>query len=90
MERVIRHAKDRGRFMELDGQPDRLDLSDEHCRMAREMGVMVSVDSDAHSVLELEFARGGVRQARRGWLEPRHVLNARPLEELRRILHNGR
>lgn len=86
LERVLRHARERGCFMELNGQPARLDLDDHACRMARDMGVLVSIASDAHGVLEFGHLEWGVGQARRGWLEARHVLNTRPLEEIRRLL----
>jgi DNA polymerase (family 10) len=86
MVRVIRHARDRGCFLELDAQPKRLDLLDTHCRMAREEGVLVSIDSDAHSALDFANLRYGIGQARRGWLEPADVLNTRPLSELLALL----
>ena len=86
LERVLRHARERGCFMELNGQPARLDLDDHACRMARDIGVLVSIASDAHGILEFGHLDWGVGQARRGWLEARHVLNTRPLEEIRRLL----
>lgn len=86
LERVLRHARERGCFLECNAQPDRLDLDDHACRMARDAGVLVSIASDAHSTLELAHLRWGVAQARRGWLEPAHVLNARPLARLRPLL----
>lgn len=86
LERVLRHARERGCFMELNGQPSRLDLDDHACRMARDIGVLVSIASDAHGILEFGHLEWGVGQARRGWLEARHVLNTRPLEEIRRLL----
>jgi len=86
MARVIRHARDRGCYLELNAQPKRLDLLDTHCQMAREEGVLVSIDSDAHSILDFANLRYGVGQARRGWLEARDVLNARPLGELLPLL----
>ncbi|MBK6004519.1 DNA polymerase/3'-5' exonuclease PolX [Ramlibacter ginsenosidimutans] len=86
LERVLRHARERGCFMELNGQPTRLDLDDHACRMARDIGVLVSIASDAHGLLEFGHLDWGVGQARRGWLEARHVLNTRPLEEVRRLL----
>ncbi len=84
--RVIRHAAERGCFLELDSQPKRLDLDDTHCRVARDEGVMVSIDSDAHALPGLDNVTLGVAQARRGWLEKSHVLNTRPLRELRTLL----
>ncbi|HEY0825298.1 MAG TPA: PHP domain-containing protein, partial [Ramlibacter sp.] len=86
LERVLRHARERGCFLELNAQPTRLDLDDRACRMARDAGVLVSIASDAHGVLELANLQWGVGQARRGWLEPAHVLNTRPLAQLRRLL----
>lgn len=86
LERVLRHARERGCFMELNGQPARLDLDDRACRLARDVGVLVSIASDAHGVLEFGHLEWGIGQARRGWLEARHVLNTRPLEEIRRLL----
>lgn len=86
LERVIRHARERGCFLELNAQPSRLDLDDRACRMARDAGVLVSIASDAHSTLELAHLQWGVGQARRGWLEPDHVLNTRPLAQVRALL----
>ncbi len=86
MLRIIRHAKQRGCFLELDAQPDRLDLIDSHCQSAKEEGVLVSIDSDAHSTFDLANLKFGVGQARRGWLEKQDVLNTRPLAALRKLL----
>ena len=86
MLRIIRHARDRGCFLELNAHPDRLDLLDTHCQMAKEEGVLVSINSDAHSSFDFANLRYGVGQARRGWLEKDDVLNTRPLAALRRLL----
>ena len=86
MLRIVRKAKRNGCFLELDAQPDRLDLDDVHCRMARDEGVLVSIDSDAHGVGDFAHLQYGIGQARRGWLSPAEVLNARPLPELRSFL----
>jgi DNA polymerase (family 10) len=83
---IVRKAKARGVSLELNAHPERLDLSDVHCRMARDEGVLVSVNSDAHSVNDFENLRYGIGQARRGWLEKKDLLNARPLAELRHLL----
>lgn len=82
MAAVIRRAKERGCFLELDAQPARLDLDDLHCQMAKAEGVLVSIDSDAHSVRDFANRTYGVGQARRGWLEKGDVLNTRSLAEL--------
>lgn len=83
---IVREARQRGCFLELNAQPDRLDLDDVYCRVARDEGVLVALDSDAHSRFELAFLDQGIGQARRGWLEAQHVLNTRPLPELRPLL----
>lgn len=84
--RLIEHAAKRGCFMELNAHPLRLDLNDIHCRLARDHGVLVSIDTDAHSVADLDNVRFGIGQARRGWLAKEDVLNARPLKELKPLL----
>ncbi|MBA3034212.1 MAG: DNA polymerase/3'-5' exonuclease PolX [Gammaproteobacteria bacterium] len=86
MLRIIRHAKQRGCYLELNAHPERLDLLDTHCLMAKEEGVLVAINSDAHSRDDLANLRFGVGQARRGWLAAADVLNTRPLPELRRLL----
>jgi DNA polymerase (family 10) len=83
---IIRQAKQRGCFLELNAHPERLDLLDTYCQMAKEEGVLVSINSDAHSTFDFANLRYGVGQARRGWLEKRNVLNTRPLTELRTLL----
>lgn len=86
MEKIMEEAKDKGCFLELNAHPDRLDLSDSHCQMAREKGIKVAINTDAHSLSGLDFMRFGVGQARRGWLEPSDVLNTYSLEELKKLL----
>jgi DNA polymerase (family 10) len=84
--RIIRHARERGCYLELDSQPDRLDLLDTWCRVAKEEGVLVAIDSDAHSVHDFDDLDWGIGQARRGWLSPADVLNSRPLSALLPLL----
>jgi DNA polymerase (family 10) len=84
--RVLRHARQRGCFVELNAHPARLDLDDTACQMAKAEGVLVSLNSDAHSMLDFDDLQHGVGQARRGWLERADVLNTRPLEALRPLL----
>lgn len=86
MSRIIRKAKSRGCFLELDAQPQRLDLIDIYCQMAKAESVLISIDSDSHSALDFQNLRFGIGQARRGWLEKEDVLNTRPLRQLRRLL----
>lgn len=86
MARIVRKARERGCFLELNAHPDRLDLLDIYCRMAKDEGVLISIDSDAHSMNDFDQLRFGIGQARRGWLEAKDVLNTRTLEELRPLL----
>jgi DNA polymerase (family 10) len=86
LDAVLRHARERRCFVELDSQPERLDLDDLACRKAKAEGVLVSIASDAHAGAELDYLSDGVVQARRGWLESPDVLNTRPLSELRALL----
>lgn len=86
MLRIIRKAKARGCYLELNAHPERLDLLDTYCQMAKEEGVRVAVNSDAHSTADFDNLRFGVGQARRGWLEAKDVLNTRTLVELRPLL----
>jgi DNA polymerase (family 10) len=84
--RIIHQAKERGCYLELNAHPERLDLLDTHCHMAKEAGVLVSINSDAHSISDLANLKYGIGQARRGWLEKTDVLNTRPLSEIRKLL----
>ena len=86
MERVISAAHDVGCFLEINAEPDRLDLNDIDAHASKTMGVKLAISTDAHSVNALEYMRFGVDQARRGWLEPADVINTRPLSELRKLL----
>jgi DNA polymerase (family 10) len=86
MLKIIRKAAKRGIFLELNAHPERLDLFDTHCRMAKDEGALVSINSDAHSVQQFDNLKYGVGQARRGWLEKGDVANTRPLPELRALL----
>lgn len=86
MLRIIRKARERGCYLELNAHPERLDLLDTYCHAAKDEGVLISIDSDAHSVLDFDNLRFGIGQARRGWLEKQNVLNTRSLQELRPLL----
>jgi DNA polymerase (family 10) len=86
LERVLQGAKQRGCFVELNAHPVRLDLDDVHCKLAKEMGVLVSIGTDAHATVGLDVMRYGIGQARRGWLEAQDVLNTRTWPELRALL----
>jgi len=80
--RVIRAAKDNGKMLEIDGAPERLDMDEVWARKAMEEAVPIVVDSDAHSVGQLDNLLYGVTVARRGWVEARNVMNTRSLSGL--------
>lgn len=82
MERVFDAAKAHSTAMEINCYPDRLDLNDIYARMAKERGLKLSIDTDAHVTFELDNIRYGLAMARRAWLEPPDVLNAMPLDNL--------
>jgi DNA polymerase (family X) len=75
LEAVFQAAKEHDVALELDAQPQRLDLNDVHLHRARELGVKIAIDTDAHSVDHLRFMQYGIDQARRGWLEKEHIMN---------------
>jgi DNA polymerase (family 10) len=85
LEAVMKAAKERGCFLELNAHPDSLDLTDRDCKMAKDIGVQVVISTDAHSITDLDFMRFGVYQARRGWLELADILNTQNLKQLRRL-----
>jgi DNA polymerase (family 10) len=86
MEKIMRAARERGCFMELNAHPDRLDLLDSDCKMAKDLGIKVAISTDAHRTSDLDFMRFGIGQARRGWLEASDVLNTRRWGELKKLL----
>jgi DNA polymerase (family 10) len=79
VEKVVERAAATGTALEINSQPDRLDLRDAHARLAGEAGVRICVDSDAHSTAALGYVEFGVAQARRAWLTKTQVINTQPL-----------
>jgi len=88
LDTIFKEAADHGCWMEVDGQPSRLDLDDIGIVAAREHGIPIVIDSDAHAVEELAFVEFGVYQARRAGLEAGDVANTRPLAEFRKLLRH--
>jgi DNA polymerase (family 10) len=86
MTRIIREASQRGCFLELNAQPQRLDLIDTYCQLAKDEGVLIAINSDAHQPGGFDNLRFGVGQGRRGWLMAKDVLNTRTLPALRKLL----
>lgn len=86
MSRIIRAAAKRRCFLELNADPERLDLKDIYCREAKDEGVLIAIGSDSHRIKGFDNFKLGVLQARRGWLEKRDILNTRPIAALRKLL----
>ena len=86
IERVIAAARSLGCHLEINAQPDRLDLNDIHIHAARQAGVKFAISTDAHSVDAFACMRFGIDQARRGWLTADDVINTRSLAEFRKML----
>ncbi len=87
VERVVEKALEVGCLLEINGQPDRLDLRDVHARAAKEAGLKLVVNSDAHQIRAQDYVELGIGQARRGWLAKDDVVNTRTwsqVEKLRR------
>jgi len=90
IDELFKAAADTGTHLEINSQPDRLDLSDVHAKKAKEMGILLSIDTDAHSASQLEYMRFGVMTARRGWLEKKDAINTLPLNGLLKKLYQKR
>jgi len=86
LERVVEKALETGTFLEINAQPDRLDLRDAHARLAGEAGVKIVISSDGHQISALSNLEFGVAQARRAWLGPDQILNTRPWGEVKKLL----
>jgi len=90
LDAVLDAAAEFGVAIEVNGQPDRLDLPDIWVQRAIQRGILIACTSDAHSTRQLDNMRWSVATARRGWAEARHVLNTRPLAELLQWLRQHR
>jgi len=86
IEKIIRAAKETNTILEIDAYPDRLDLKDEHVRMAVKAGVKLSIDSDSHHVSHMRYLEFGIAQARRGWATKKDVVNTQPLDKFLKSL----
>jgi DNA polymerase (family X) len=86
VERVVEKAVETGTFLEINSQPNRLDLRDTHARLAGEAGVKVAVNTDAHELRALQHVEMGVAQARRAWLTKDQVLNTRSWPQVKKLL----
>jgi len=86
MERIIAAACELGCHLEINAEPERLDLNDIHAHATKEAGVKLAISTDAHSVDAFRYMRFGIDQARRAWLAADDVINTQPLAELRKLL----
>src|SRR5947208_3010061 len=86
IERVVENALETGTFLEINSQPNRLDLRDSHARMAGAAGVKIAVNTDAHQLSALQHIEMGVAQARRAWLTKDQVLNTRTWPQIEKLL----
>jgi DNA polymerase (family X) len=85
IERIVEKALETGTFLEINSQPDRLDLTDVHARAAREAGLKLAIDSDGHEIGALDYVELGVGQARRAWLTKGDVLNTRTWTQIDKL-----
>ena len=86
IDRLVSAAKERDCCLEINAEPDRLDLNDVHAKAAKAMGVKLAISTDAHATNTLAYMRFGIDQARRGWLEADDVINTRSLAQLRKLI----
>jgi DNA polymerase (family X) len=86
MEAVLKAAAKHNVAMEINAHPSRLDLDDIYARRAIELGVLLSINTDAHSAEDMDLVHFGVSTARRGWVEAEHVINTWSTERLRKWL----
>ena len=82
LETIFKAAIQHNKALEINAMPNRLDLKDIHIYRARQLGVKLILGTDAHSAAQLGFMRFGVGMARRGWCQPRHILNTRDVDEM--------
>jgi len=88
MEAIMDKAVEKNIIMEINANPERLDLDDRHSKMAMEKRLLISVSTDAHSIGDLQNMKYGIFQARRGWLEPQNVVNTLGADDL--LKHFGK
>ena len=86
---MVEKALETGTFLEINSQPDRLDLRDVDARLAGEAGVKIVVSSDAHQVAALDYVDFGVAQARRAWLTAEQIANTHTWAQLKKLMKKG-
>ncbi|GAB4258077.1 DNA polymerase/3'-5' exonuclease PolX [Thermincola ferriacetica] len=88
MDRIFEMAAKYNTVLEINSSPDRLDLNDLYVRQAKEMGIKIAINTDAHEIIRMHEIRYGIGTARRGWLEKEDVINTWDYDKLRRFLKN--
>lgn len=88
MEKIMQKARENNCYLEINAQPERLDLNADYCRMAKEYNVKLVISTDAHSIYQLNYMEFGITQARRGWIEKQDVINTYPLNKLKLFLRH--
>jgi len=89
LEKIMESAKERNCILELNAQPERMDIDDIHCKIAKELRLKMAISSDAHSKSQMDYIKFGVYQARRGWLEATDVINTRTVSELKKLFRRS-
>ncbi|WP_339177558.1 DNA polymerase/3'-5' exonuclease PolX [Oceanobacillus sp. FSL W7-1293] len=90
LEKLIEKAKETNTALEINANPNRLDLSHEWAKKAQEAGVKLVIDTDAHNYQMLEHMQYGVATARKGWIKPSTVINTWTKEELAAFFNQGK
>jgi DNA polymerase (family 10) len=85
-DKILKIAKETGTILEINSYPERLDLNDINIKKAKEMGVKMVINTDAHHVDQMRFIELGIAQARRGWAEKENIINCWPLEKMLKFL----
>ncbi len=85
-DKIFEKAKETDTYMEINSFPDRLDLNDFHTKIAKERGIKIVINTDAHNTEHLDYIKYGISTARRGWLEKNDVINTKSLKEIKKIL----
>ncbi len=86
MSDIFKAAKDEGVYLEINAQPERLDINDIYAKAAKDEGIGLCINTDAHDTMSLDFMQYGVNQARRGWIEKSDLLNTLPMTKLKKVL----
>jgi len=85
-DKILRAAKETKTILEINSFPERLDLNDQNIRRAKEAGVKMVINTDAHHKDHLRFMEYGIAQARRGWAEKKDIINCWPVEKMLKML----